>query len=108
MNDYLSGICHSLSILILSFHIDCPVIPKPVKECKSSILCLSILSVVVFDGDGIVEANDLLMPIESSGTNDMQYDIDLTLFGDEIVDVQDLVVRVENLFEECPSVEPNE
>lgn len=72
MKDYLSGICHSLSILILSFHIDCPVIPKPVKECKSPSLCLSILPMVDFDGDGIVKINDLLILIESSNTNDPQ------------------------------------
>ena len=40
MKDYLAEICHSLSILTPSFHVDRPVIPKPVQECKSSSLCL--------------------------------------------------------------------
>ncbi|MFC1793959.1 hypothetical protein ACFL3Q_10290, partial [Planctomycetota bacterium] len=49
-----------------------------------------ILPVVDFDGDGIVAMNDLLMLIESWGTDDPQCDIGPMPWGDGMVDEADL------------------
>jgi hypothetical protein len=50
----------------------------------------SILPVVDFDGDGIVAMNDLLMLIESWGTDDPKCDIGPMPWGDGVVDKADL------------------
>jgi len=60
----------------------------------------SILPVVDFNGDGIVETNDLLTMIEYWGTDEPLCDIGPTPFGDGIVDVQDLMVLSEYLMQE--------
>jgi len=60
----------------------------------------SILPVVDFDGDGIVETNDMLTMIEHWGTDEPLCDIGPTPFGDGIVDVEDLIVLAEHLFQE--------
>jgi len=52
----------------------------------------SILPVVDFNGDGIVETNDLLTMIEYWGTGEPLCDIGPMPWGDGIVDVQDLEV----------------
>ncbi len=53
---------------------------------------VSILPVVDFNGDGIVETNDLLTMIEYWGTGEPVCDIGPMPWGDGIVDVQDLEV----------------
>ena len=45
---------------------------------------------VDFDGDGIVAMNDLLMIIESWGTDDPKCDIGPMPWGDGVVDEADL------------------
>ncbi len=49
-----------------------------------------ILPMVDFDGDGIVAMKDLLLLIESWGTNDSQCDIGPKPWGDGVVDAADL------------------
>ncbi len=60
----------------------------------------SILPVVDFNGDGIVETNDLLTMIEYWDTDEPLCDIGPTPFGDGIVDVQDLIVLAEYLMQD--------
>jgi len=52
-----------------------------------------------FNGDGIVDSVDICMMIDCWGTNEPLYDIAPPPFGDGIVDVQDLIVVAEHLFE---------
>jgi len=56
---------------------------------------------VVYDlnTDGIVNAADMCMMIDYWDTDETLYDIAPTPFGDGIVDVQDLIVLAEHLFE---------
>ena len=57
---------------------------------------------LVFDynADGIVDCADICMMIDYWGTDEPLYDIAPLPFGDGIVDVQDLILLSEHLFEE--------
>jgi hypothetical protein len=59
-----------------------------------------IIPVVDFNSDGIIDSVDMCIMIDHWGTNEKLCDIGPTPFGDGIVDVQDLVVLAEHLFEE--------
>jgi N-acetylneuraminic acid mutarotase len=56
--------------------------------------------VVDFNGDGIVDCADICMMLDYWETDESFYDIAPRPFGDGIVDVQDLIVLAEHLFEE--------
>lgn len=61
-----------------------------------------------FNVDGIIDAADMLIMVDYWGTGETLCDIAPPPFGDGIVDVQDLIVLAEHLFEEFPPVEPVE
>jgi hypothetical protein len=56
--------------------------------------------IVDFNGDGIVDCIDMCMMVDYWGTNESLYDIAPPPLGDGIVDVQDLILLSEHLFEE--------
>jgi len=56
--------------------------------------------IVDFNGDGIVDAADMCIMVDNWGTDEPLCDIGPTPFGDGVVDVQDLIVLAEHLFEE--------
>jgi len=60
----------------------------------------TISPVVDFNGDGKVDCADLCEMIDHWGTDEQFYDIGPMPWGDGIVDVQDLIVLAEHLFEE--------
>jgi N-acetylneuraminic acid mutarotase len=60
--------------------------------------------VVDFNGDGIVDAADVRMMINYWGTNEPLCDIGPKPWGDGIVDVQDLIVLAEHLFDDCRAI----
>ena len=66
---------------------------------------VSILPVVDLNNDGIVDAIDICMIVDAWGTDDPLCDVGPMPWGDGIVDVQDLIVVAEHLFEEFPPVE---
>ena len=59
-----------------------------------------ITPIVDFNGDGIVDSVDMCMMIDYWGTDEPLYDIAPPPFGDNIVNVQDLIVLAEHLFED--------
>jgi hypothetical protein len=61
-----------------------------------------ITPIVDFNGDGIVDAADVVIMIEHWLTDYPLCDIGPMPWGDGIVDVQDLIVLAEHLFEESP------
>jgi hypothetical protein len=63
-----------------------------------------ILPVVDLNGDGIVDAADMCIMVGFWDTNEPLCDIGPMPWGDGIVDVQDLIVLAEHLFEEFPQV----
>jgi len=56
--------------------------------------------VVDFNGDGIVDSADMCIMVDYWGTDEPLCDIGPMTWGDGIVDVQDLIVLAEHLFEE--------
>ena len=57
-----------------------------------------------FNNDGIVDALDMCTIIDNWGTDEPLCDIAPLPWGDGIVDVQDLIILAEHLFEEAPLV----
>ncbi|MBC8471237.1 MAG: PD40 domain-containing protein [Planctomycetes bacterium] len=64
-----------------------------------------IIPIVDLNNDGIVDATDMCIIVDKWGTDDPLCDIGPMPWGDGIVDVQDLIVLAEHLFEEVPPVE---
>jgi Tol biopolymer transport system component len=65
----------------------------------------SIEPVVDLNSDGIVDAADMCIVVDHWGTGETLCDIGPMPWGDGIVDVQDLIVLAEHLFEEIPPVQ---
>jgi hypothetical protein len=63
---------------------------------------IPIIPIVDFNGDGIVDSADMCIMVDYWGTNESLCDIYPIPWGDGIVDVQDLIVLAEHLFEEFP------
>jgi hypothetical protein len=59
-----------------------------------------IIPIFDFNGDGIVDSADMVIMIDNWGTDNSLCDIGPTPLGDGIVDVDDLKVLAEHLFEE--------
>ena len=59
-----------------------------------------IIPIVDFNGDGIVDAGDMCIMVDYWGTDEPLCDIGPMPWGDGIVDVQDLIILSEHLFEE--------
>ena len=66
---------------------------------------VSIDPVVDLNADGIVDSADMVIMVDQWGTDDPLCDIGPMPWGDGIVDVQDLIVLAEHLFEEVPPVQ---
>jgi hypothetical protein len=69
---------------------------------------VSIDPVVDLNSDGIVDAADLCIIVDNWGTDNSLCDIGPMPWGDGVVDVEDLIVLAEHLFEEVPPAEPIE
>jgi len=66
---------------------------------------VSIKPVVDLNSDGIVDSADMCIIVDNWHTDEPLCDIGPMPWGDGIVDVQDLIVLAEHLFEEIPPVE---
>ena len=66
---------------------------------------VSIEPVVDLNGDGIVDAADMCIIVDNWHTENTLCDIAPAPLGDGFVDVQDLIVLAEHLFEEIPPAE---
>ena len=65
----------------------------------------SIKPIVDLNADGIVDSADMCIIVDNWGTDDSLCDIGPMPWGDGVVDVQDLIVLAEHLFEEIPPIE---
>ena len=74
--------------------------PGGLGGTKGDIYQAPIVPIVDFNADGIVDASDMSIVVDHWGTNDSLCDIGPTPLGDGIVDVEDLVILSEHLFEE--------
>ncbi len=75
---------------------------------KNDIWQVNFIPIVDFNGDGIVDSLDMCIMVDNWHTNNTLCDIAPLPLGDGFVDVQDLIVLAEHLFEEVPPVEPVE
>jgi len=78
-----------------------PVIPTSVEEFDTGLTIPS----PDFNGDGIVDCADMCIMVDYWGTDEPLYDIAPPPFGDGVVDVNDLILLSEHLFEVYPSAE---
>ena len=68
--------------------------PKAMWPCLSHIIDLN--------NDGIVDSTDMAIMVDHWGTDNSLRDIGPMPWGDGVVDVEDLIVLAEHLFEEFP------
>jgi hypothetical protein len=68
----------------------------------------SIDPIVDFNSDGIVDSADMCIIVDNWGIDNPLCDIGPMPWGDGVVDVEDLIVLAEHLFEEFPPVDPVE
>lgn len=73
---------------------------RPGGSGSSDLWQVPIEPVVDLSGDGVVDSADVNLIIENWGKSSLLCDIGPTPFGDGIVDVQDLIVLSQHLFEE--------
>ena len=64
-----------------------------------------IIPIVDLNGDGIADSADMCIMVDHWGTDNSLCDIGPMPWGDGIVDVEDLIVLAEHLFEEFPPAE---
>jgi Tol biopolymer transport system component len=67
-----------------------------------------IIPLVDLNYDGIVDSADMCIIVDNWGTDNKLCDIGPMPWGDGVVDIQDLIILAEHLFEEFPPAEPNE
>ena len=79
--------------------------PRPSGFGASDIWQAPIESIVDLNTDGIVDSADMCIIVDHWGTDELLCDIGPMPWGDGIVDVQDLIVLAEHLFEEIPPAE---
>lgn len=79
--------------------------PRPGGVGGEDIWQAPILPVVDFNDDGIVDSADMCIMVDNWGTDEPLCDIGPMPWGDGLVDVQDLIVLAEHLFEEVPPAE---
>ena len=72
---------------------------------KNDFWQVKFIPIVDFNGDGIVDADDMCIMVDHWGENYSLCDIGPSPLGDGIVDVQDLIVLAEHLFEEVFPIE---
>ncbi len=79
-------------------------VPRPGGVGKNDIWQAPIIPIVDFNGDGIVDCADMCILVNRWGTDDSSFDVGPMPWGDGTVDVHDLTVLTEYLFE--PVVDP--
>jgi len=78
------------------------------RQGGSDLWQVSIDPIVDFNGDRIVDADDMVIMVDHWGTDYSLCDIGPMPWGDGVVDVHDLIVLAEHLFEQLPGrpIEP--
>jgi hypothetical protein len=77
-------------------------LPHPPAFATYDIWQVDVTPIVDFNSDGIVDAGDVTIMVDNWHTENTLCDIAPAPLGDGIVDVQDLIVLAEHLFEEVP------
>jgi hypothetical protein len=94
----LSSVSADGTMLYLSDHIN--FAPRAGGNGSADMWQVPVITIVDFNGDEIVDSEDMCLMIDHWNTDEPLYDIAPPPFGDGIVDVQDLIALAEHLFEE--------
>ena len=94
----LSSISNDGTMLYLSDHIN--YAPRAGGSGSADMWQVPVVPIIDFTGDGIVNSGDMCLIVDHWHTDEPLYDIAPSPFGDGKVDVQDLIVLSEHLFEE--------
>jgi hypothetical protein len=78
---------------------------RPGGNGNSDIWQVPVIPIVDFNSDGIVDSIDMCIMVDHWGQNEPLCDIGPMPWGDDVVDVQDMMVLAEHLFEEALPVE---
>ena len=81
---------------------------RPGMDPPSAIWETKISPIIDLNSDGIVNADDMCIVVDNWGTDNSLCDVGPMPWGDGVVDVEDLIVIAEHLFEEFPPTEPTE
>ena len=105
VNTAYADFCPSISADGLWLYFCDYISSRPGGYGREDLWQVPIIPIVDFNVDGIVDAADMCIMIDYWQTDESLCDIGPTPLGDGIVDVQDLIVLAEHLFEEIPPVE---
>jgi len=94
----LSSISADGTMLYLSDHINYAL--RAGGSGGADMWQVPVIPVIDFNGDGIVDSADMCILVDNWHTDESLCDIAPAPFGDGIVDVQDLILLSEHLFEE--------
>jgi len=94
----LSSISADGTMLYLSDHVN--YASRAGGSGSADMWQVPVMPIVDLNDDGIVDSVDMCFIVDNWGTDEPMCDIGPTPFGDGIVDVQDLIVLAEHLFED--------
>lgn len=102
INTANSEYCPSISLDGTTLYFADYPFARPGGNGTADIWQAPIIPIVDLNADGIVDAADLCIIVDNWGTDNSLCDIGPMPWGDGIVDVEDLIVIAEHLFEEVP------
>ncbi|MHC4500882.1 MAG: hypothetical protein ACYS21_17420 [Planctomycetota bacterium] len=108
VNTAYADVCPRISADGLWLHFCDFISSRPGGYGREDLWRAPIIPIVDFNSDGIVDAADMCIVVDNWGTDNPLCDVGPMPWGDGIVDVEDLIVVAEHLFEEFPPVEPGQ
>jgi len=107
INTEYSEYCPSISSDGTTLYFSDLPLPRPDGYGSEDLWQAQIIPVVDLNADGFVDAADMCIIVDNWGTDNSLCDVGPMPWGDGVVDVEDLIVVAEHLFEEFPPVGEN-
>ncbi|MHC4353122.1 MAG: protease inhibitor I42 family protein, partial [Planctomycetota bacterium] len=108
INTEYSEYCPSISSDGTTLYFSDMPLPRPDGFGFEDLWQASIIPVVDLNADGFVDAADMCIIVDNWGTDNSLCDVGPMPWGDGTVDVEDLIVLAEHLFEVVPPAESEE
>ena len=103
--DYEFDACISADGLMLYYSDHYGSSQRPGGHGGADLWQAQVMPIVDLNSDGIVDSADMCIMVDHWGTDNSLCDIGPMPWGDGVVDVQDLIVLAEHLFQEFPPVQ---